>query len=149
MGPAAEFNPDKQTDLEWTRLGRCYLLADRLMSTTFQDAIVDAFIQKIIDKGCSPTLVHETIYSGTARQSGMRRLLVDIAIFEWDKDILATRAARPACADFFKDLAVRYQEILEKGGEQEGAPYRQLQTTCQYHDHGQDEECCRMMFEYI
>ena len=54
-----------------------------MQSTSFKDAVVDAMIARIRHERIPPSYLHKQLYPRSARSSGIRRLMVDIAVYEW------------------------------------------------------------------
>lgn len=78
-------------DSEWRRLGRCWILADKLMSDSLKDAVVDTIAEKIGRENMAPIGMHTNIYPIAVGSSGIKRLLVDIATWGWEQDTLKAR----------------------------------------------------------
>ena len=132
------------TDVEWQRLQNAWLIGDKLRSTSFKDAIVDAMIPKVMDTGASPVEMHQHLYPKSSAASPIRKLLVDIAICGWSGDTMQTRKQISASTTFFFDVAVAMDKIKVSGRQKE-APYSK-ENTCSYHEHGEHNPCYKTMF---
>ncbi|TKA74560.1 hypothetical protein B0A55_04444 [Friedmanniomyces simplex] len=108
----------------------------------FLNAVLDALISKLVNGKRHPTNLHEYVYPYTAGDCGLRRLMVDIAAFEWDEGRLEAMTVSPACAVFFRDLAVRCRNT-KQNIRKEDASYRT--DDCVYHEHG-DKLCYRTLY---
>ncbi|KAK5704632.1 hypothetical protein LTR17_021726 [Elasticomyces elasticus] len=119
---------------EWELLARLWVLGDFLLSTSFKDAVVDALISKVADGVSVPTGLHEVIYEYTAGVCGMRRLIVDLAVFAWPKGTMGEKAFNEESAGFFRDVAVR-QAVMSQEEKTEGFVLES--NSCKYHGHGE------------
>lgn len=128
------------TDIEWQRLADCWVQGETLMSTTFKDAVADALVQKICEDDFWPIELHYQIYSRTSTPNSMSRLLVDIAIWEWNEESAKESRERHAeCSEFLGDLAVRMFSLSLKERERP-APF--TKHDCSYHEHGKEDTPC-------
>lgn len=126
-----------EDDKEWERLAQAYALGAYLQAADFKDAIIDA----IIDKVCSSSILglqnmHQIIYPNSPIGSGVRRLLVDIAVSRWPTSFLKSRPSRPEWSDFFQDIAVelharRKPQSIFSAEDQD--LYKK--NSCLYHEH--------------
>lgn len=73
---------DKDNDEMWSQLTEAWLLGDRMFSNSFKDAIVDVVLRKLRHQVTIPTTLHQSIHKGSAGLSGMRRLLVNLAVYK-------------------------------------------------------------------
>ncbi|KAK4539588.1 hypothetical protein LTR36_010524 [Oleoguttula mirabilis] len=113
---------DGTLDLEWVRLVRAWALGFHLQATDFQDAVIDAILQKIhtAPRGVPPML-HRVVFSNTKPGSQLRRLIVDIAAWRWDTEFLKAQRSDGAWrgsdtwADFSMDLALLFNESKKTG----------------------------------
>lgn len=132
----------KQDDQEWLRLGQCWILGDKLISTSFKDAVTDALIIKMRDSNYHPTQLYRAIYRESAGPCGMRKLMADIAAYEWDQETLSKCDRSSDLAEFFYDVM-----LAQKAKEDDEDSVAPVETgnTCDYHDHG-DLPCYKTMF---
>lgn len=134
--------PSAKEDWEWDRLSGCWRLGDKLGSTSFQDAIVDAINHKIESTKSCPTQLHQGAYRDTATSNSLRRLAVDIAVWNWEAMI--AEAKQGPWDTFFLDLAVRLHG-LDDSERNATAPF--LGDTCKYHEHvAAKKPCYKTMF---
>ncbi|KAK5128590.1 hypothetical protein LTR08_004053 [Meristemomyces frigidus] len=130
---------DGTVDQEWLRLVQAYALGDHLHTMDFQDAVVDAILEKINNTRRSlPPMLHRVIYCNIKSNTLLRRLAVDIAAWRWDNAFLTAQKTAggwrgsDACTDFFVDLALTLNETKNTG--QSGQPPFEG-NTCAYHEH--------------
>ena len=131
-------------DEEWVRLAKLWKLGQSIMSTSFKDAITDALISKLKDGADVPVGMYRGIYPASPQTAGVRKLLVDIAVWGWHPKVLQAqrqKASLKECADFFLDLAVALDKIKITGRQGE-APYLKQEDFCGYHDHEAEGKPC-------
>jgi hypothetical protein len=68
---------------EWVSLKQSYIMADYVLSTDFKDAVIDAIIEKMIDKNKCPTMVIELIYSRTTDKLPHRKVVREVMLKTW------------------------------------------------------------------
>lgn len=131
-------------DREWSRLAKCWILGDKLSSTTFKDAISDTICEKFRFTKCSPIDLHQPLYPSSASTAPIRRLLVDIAVWGWTAETYASRTMHESWNQFFKDLALRLCTVSEQ--ERKDIPPF-VNQACKYHEHvAAETPCYRTMF---
>jgi hypothetical protein len=91
-------------DAKWDNLAEAWLLGDRILSSSFKDATVDKVTSLANEHGTVPASMHREIYRGSAYKSGMRALLVDMAVHSWFPGTLADQPGEPESAEFFRDV---------------------------------------------
>lgn len=129
---------------EWGRFARCWILADKLLSTTFKDALCDAVCEKVKFTTRFPTGMQETIYPSPATSALLKRLIVNIAVWNWSTKIAEDCPMKEGCGEFFKDLAIRFFSTTEK--QRKGTPPFQ-NPACTYHEHvAAGTACYKTMF---
>jgi hypothetical protein len=129
---------------EWENIAEAWLLADRILSVSLKDALVDKVISMVRDHGKVPIALHPDIYRGSAFKSGTRTLLVDIAAYGWSSRTLADQPGDPECAEFFRDVGV---EAMKRINYPAIVPYNRKDVGCHYHDHFAEEKpCYKAMF---
>ena len=131
------------TNPEWQRLGLCWILGDILLSASFQDAVLDATVENLVSTSTAPVELHAAVYDRTNGDNGLRRLMVDIAIFGWDKEDLLIATTHPALLEFYRDVAIRYKDLFGSEGER-GLPWLE-HPFARYRQHGADKPCYRTM----
>lgn len=143
-GEDAAATPD--TDDEFTRISACWEFGDDIGSTSFKDAVTDTLLSKVAEGNFHPTFIHRSIYAASQPNSGIRRLLVDIAVHMWKDTDLTGHEEVGECPEFYhdvlqallrnRDTVVDWPPALH-GGE----------DTCAYHDHVADRTpCYKAMF---
>lgn len=132
-------------DRECTRLAHCWVLGDKLISQTWKDALSDALVDKLRIEEFYPGYMQRDVYQngGSNVPQGMQRLLVDIAIWVWDKRSWRRAAEKRFPGNFFRDVCLRRAEIKGALGSST-KPW--LDAGCRYHDHGDDKPCYKTMF---
>ena len=137
---------EKGKDQECPRLRNCWFAGDRLDSTSFKDAVIDAMCEKIRTENKIPMRLHPEAYTATTTANPFRRLTVDIAIWNW-VGFKRTGVIPPGCDEFWRDLATRRMELKDSQVVGE-APYRQI--SCDYHEHTvHGTACYKTMFNDI
>jgi len=100
-----------------------------LQAADFKDAIIDAIIDKVCTRATlGPQNLHQIIYPNSPVGSGIRRLLVDIAVCRWPNSFLKSRPNKPEWSDFFQDFAVEMHSRWKPKslfGVNEEKPYEQ------------------------
>lgn len=130
-------------DKEWVRLAEAWVLGDAILSTSFKDAVVDAIIAKVINISYSPTNLHTLVYPKSTVGAKIRTLLVDLAVWRWNRTFVPSPPPGDS-ALFFYDAFLAINKI--KDNEREGKPPFKGESTCNYHEHGDDEPCYKTFF---
>ena len=136
-------------DKEWERLAYCWMLGEKLLSSSFKDAITDTIICKMQDTKMQDTRswpldLHGTVYQGSAGDRGLRRLLVDVAVWEWSDSNIYDVVKKNNAPQFVGDLAIALSKF-RKAGLHGDAPFSK-KDTCLYHDHGDATPCYKTTF---
>ena len=143
--PDTSVSPPIHYDSEWSRLYESWSLGQKLLSTTFKDAITDALPLKMVDARNWPLRMHETIYPCSSSTFAIRRLLVDVAIWKWTPEHMECSGVKESSAQFFFDVASAMKK-LRVSGDKGDAPF-QGQNICFYHEHeAQGMPCYKTMF---
>lgn len=128
----------------WHCLAQAYALGSYLQAGDFNDAVTDAVVQLMrscrVKQQCTHT-IHTIIYPNSKPGSGVRRLLVDIASYDWLTSHLQSLKTAPEWSDFFLELSVALHIKQSEGLTR--PPYVEG-TTCIYHDHGSERPCYRL-----
>lgn len=139
---------DRASDLadeEWLRLAGCWVLSDKLKSTSFKDAIVDAMCEKLKEDKRYPTELHQVIYPASGQHAAIRRLLIDVAVWDWGNDDVKACDMQEAWNDFFQDYIIRLRELSEVSRK---GPKPYSDAACKYHEHTQAGlHCYKTMFQ--
>jgi len=126
---------EEYTNREYYLLFDCWALGDQLMSVTFRDAVVDAFIAKA-DKASHPFPrdLQDYIYPLTHPKSKIRQFIIEMAVYDWrPEDLKKYGKNSEKCPEFLHDLAMR---LMKCAYEEE--PYRvdwREAEPCDYHEH--------------
>ncbi|KAK5170374.1 uncharacterized protein LTR77_004961 [Saxophila tyrrhenica] len=144
-----QFRPSNQTseDPEWAKLWSAWELGDKINSATFMDAVTDAVRAKITDDDdcMCPISGIQGIFNIGPSSSGIRKLLVDAAVWRWDRRTLT--ALRPDCElphKFLHDFAVASMGSRSRFAAQHGAEGHAQEAAvdpldesspCVYHNH--------------
>ena len=136
-----EVYPDgSRRDREWARLGKAWVLGDKLQATVFKDAVADAICEKVAQERKWPTTLHQIIYPQTTPAArDIRRLCVDIAVSKWAKRTLARTMRNQSWSDFFEDVKVRSLE-MQKGEKRSDVDFGR--PGCRYHEHVAEATKC-------
>ena len=145
-GDCAQGQPPaaRTIDSEWLRLSQAWILGEKLCSVSFRDSVVDAVIHKIVSGPRYALGIHGMIYPNAPTQRGMKKLCVDVAVWLWSNEGIATNRKDANQIDFWFDVAVAMNKTKWTGLEGT-APFR-AESTCGYHDHGEDGQCYKTMF---
>lgn len=131
---------DDSSDPRTDRLISLWILGDKLISQTFQDAVVDRLAEILHHEGSQdfhPKPRPQDVYPITTGPSGLRRLLVDLAFHHWAHAEMADIPVDESWNEFFRDFSARVSKDEEL--EREGSLVQTL--GCTYHDHGEDDVC--------
>ncbi|KAK3716003.1 hypothetical protein LTR37_006733 [Vermiconidia calcicola] len=74
---------------EYLLLVEAWTLGEMVLSTPFKDGIMDIMISKLVAGDIIPDNIYPWVWKKTASNSTLRRLLVDIAIWDWEEDTLS------------------------------------------------------------
>lgn len=134
-------NGDREyTDREWGRLVGSWLLGEKLESCSFKDAVVDATIDKVLKDDCYAAYIQDDIYPKSTTKSAIRRLIVDVAIWNHDSGVMNRQGYREHLGRFYFDLG-RAMHALKRQGLPDSAPYKS-HDPCKYHEHDQEGKSC-------
>jgi hypothetical protein len=130
---------------EYMQLANAFILGDMLQDGSFQDAVIDAMIDKMTSKATDGKSwfpfgpVIRLIYENTPGSSKARLLLVDIYRYHgdggWLKD-WATQEDLPK--EFLFDLTVAFLDTKRKPQ----FAFDPNQDSCKYHQHQPDVSAC-------
>lgn len=134
-------------ELFWGQFEDAWLLGDRLLSTSFKDAVVDELMDQLRCTDQRPQAMYKAIYKDSVGPSGMRKLLVDITTNTWKQSSLKKQAPDSQYAEFFYDVAVASMDRSTNFATSV-APYQcgSWGCGCHYHDHLSDAGCYKEMF---
>lgn len=144
----AETEDMTYADPEWERLARCWVLGDKLNCPWFQDASIDAIVQRMVETGETPIALHTFAYTKTAGDNALKRLAVDIATWRYEKEDLTDEdLTNPELAEFFRDTFRRLHERcgMKESSSSDGPDHEPWSDgpRCLYHVHcfGVDYHC--------
>lgn len=134
---------DKVDSDELGALADCWLLADRMISQSFKDAVADALTKRIVRTGMVPLDMPEIIYAHTSIPCGIKRLLVDVAVLGWNEGDFRDQSHNTDLVAFLAETTIRALNMTtaEKNGD-----YSWADMGCKYHDHGDGMPCYKTMF---
>ena len=107
--------PEEKTPDPWqelTRLANLWGLGEKLQAGELKDAAVDATIEVLRACGSYPTALHRNIYPRGTCPSGMRKLCMDIAVWEFDDRNMANLEQGEEWDRFFFGFAVKLKTCL-------------------------------------
>ncbi|KAK3614218.1 hypothetical protein LTR56_027396 [Elasticomyces elasticus] len=127
-------------DLEWGRLTECWALGQKLLSTTYKDAVVDTIIEKMRTSGRFCSNLHEYPCQNSTPSRAFRKLLVDVVVYRWSQKTWAEIGdGLSSFPDFLLDIA-RAQSKISKKGFPTTLPW--AGDDCTYHEHMDDGTPC-------
>ena len=133
------------TDWETSRLNKAWALGEQLRSHSFKDAVVDAMIDKIAKCEGFPISIHETIYPRSNGSSGIRKLIIDTAVWGFNEHSWARQECKGDMSKFYYDLVSAFISVKAKSTEVK-PPFAD-QNTCESHEHTQRHKpCYKTMF---
>lgn len=134
-------------DREMPLLAKCWVQGEILCSSSFKDATADALVQKLRDEESYPLDVYIYFYQDTATPNSMRRLQVDIAVWQWEEEDLKEQTKKHIeCSEFLGDLALR---LFSLSAEERKGPAPFTKNDCTYHEHVKEgKPCYKTIFNY-
>lgn len=141
-----DVRPDE--DEEWDRLAKSWILGNSLLSGSFKDAVVDAMVRKLLQS--APLDIYMDLYQNSSDSSPIRKLMVDIAVHEWEEEDIAAvdTDSEPAVqAKFLRDVAVALFKCEHLSGAQQAESPISARSGCYYHEHDAAKACYKTMFE--
>jgi hypothetical protein len=146
-----DFTPHKPgsftgSDAEWLRLGESWALGQKILSTSFKDAVTDATLTKISESGRYPLAIFSDVYHAGSGKSGLGRVLVDVAAWKWRREHFEHEAstARTSWNNFLVDVTLALKARVDSPTTKSPLYTEDL---CAYHDHvTEGKPCWRTMF---
>ena len=135
---------DRDIDNGWDKIAHAWLLGEHLGSTAFQDALVDKMIHILQTTAEIPKTMFQKIFAGSIARSGIRDLLVDVAVYHLFSADLEEQSGDDVYAGYWKQVAVAYRRRITDPTL--SAPYDKADVGCRYHDHVKDNLCYKKMF---
>ncbi|KAF1349741.1 hypothetical protein BDV97DRAFT_389858 [Delphinella strobiligena] len=131
----------KGNDTEFEDLTLAYILGEKLLDKSFKNAVIDAFIEKLISERVLDLELPKLIYDNTRPTSPFRRLLVDIYAHHADSSWMMRSSAKDHLhPSFLYDLSLAQLSNLTL--KTETPAY--IQSKCIYHEHeGMLQKCTR------
>lgn len=135
----------KTKDREWGTLAKAWAMGQRLLSTTYCDAVVDALLAKINEGQYFPTGLYSVAYKVGRGDSAMRKLLVDVPVWRWPDDEFKSNPLEAGSEGFRRDLAIAFSGFM-CSARQGVDPLKD--PGCRYHEHvaEKDKPCYKTMF---
>jgi len=130
------------SDKEMTRAARLWCLGQKLLSTSFKDAVVDALIAKCVAEFMYPTSMHLSIYAAGSSTSAIRRLLVDFMVWSLHAKTIEWKGYDAIAAEYYYDVLVAKGRMTGDADSNQ-APFKQG-NTCRYHEHVAEGKPCYM-----
>lgn len=94
-------------DCEFQDLVSAYSLGEKLQDDEFQDAVIDAFIEKVVQEDRVDLQLSCQVYEKTLPGSGLRRLLLDIYLGQANPDWLSEdTVGEELHPEFLRDLSM-------------------------------------------
>lgn len=127
----------------WELVVECWKFADRMLSPSFKAALEDRFAKFEIESRRYPLEEWRDMHTYTKAPSGLKRLLVDMAVFQWKAQDFKPKTLGCGWRAFLAETTVRALEVT---------PARRMgkkpwvNAGCKYHDHGDDKLCYKTMF---
>ncbi|KAK6429306.1 hypothetical protein LTR95_014548 [Oleoguttula sp. CCFEE 5521] len=141
-GNLEEEEPD--SDAEWGRLADAWVLGRNLESTSFMDAVADAFVAKLQRDG-SPEHLFAALIEASPEGSPVRQLQADIVTYGWEPETYAEAFKQIEDVDFLRTLATTLG-MYRKATKAEAKGHFE-QCGCRYHSHVESNEpCYKTMF---
>ncbi|KAK3619783.1 hypothetical protein LTR56_023797 [Elasticomyces elasticus] len=131
-------------DNEYETMGKAWLLADRIQSCSYKDALTDSIALKIVTEAAYPTGMQNLLREGTSMSAGFPRLLLDVAICAWDVESFGELDLDSIPQAFVMKLIKGLAESADR--EDKDRPW--VKEDCHYHDHGEEKPCYKIMFTY-
>ncbi|KAK3614217.1 hypothetical protein LTR56_027395 [Elasticomyces elasticus] len=132
------------SDQEYETISNAWVLADKLQSCSYKDAMTDNLAIKVVAEAAVPLDMQNVFADGTSMSVGMARLLVDVAIRHWTVQGFEKLDLDRAPKTFVRKLLVGLAETKDRSAKE--TPW--LKEDCHYHDHGEDKPCYKTMFTY-
>ncbi|KAK4891882.1 hypothetical protein LTR27_009581 [Elasticomyces elasticus] len=121
----------------YERLIKCYILGEKLLDTTFKDAIMDHILDRISSSQLFQSHLSSLVYKGTPEGSPLRRLMCEL--FAWCGT--STWFDEGADGELLAELA-RLQAGFWSGQRPEQVPFLTADV-CLYHGHAKGVWCYR------
>jgi len=135
----------KYWDLEWDRLFDLHCMGSYLLDAGFQNAIMDALLDKWRQDQRFPVGYARLVYDKTTPGSAVRRLIVDFHIHLRKGALILDKASceePDAPAEFFHDALIELAAV--QSGKGPSIPFERFLPCVRYHDHdsvGLSERC--------
>lgn len=121
------------------------MFGQKILSTTFKDAVVDAALDKINVEEMFPTRLASRVYPVSESSSTIRKLVVDIAVWKYEPGDLEKHPQSKSHCRFFVDVAVATTERYER--KLKDPFYTKKIDACKYHEHvAKGTPCWKTLF---
>jgi len=132
-------------DRAFTTLSEAWFLGDKLQAIAFKIAVINEFVPTMYKTERLTTLQNiKDIYSRTLPNSPLRRLIVDIHIWEGELGIFGSMLGSGELdCEFAVEVADRFMTLWQndKKMSKTAEPYKL--NICSYHDHVDGEALCK------
>ncbi len=132
----------RSPDKEWNRLYHSWVLGEQLLSTPFKDAVTQAIFDKTAAGPIYPVLAHLTIYPHSMPACGVRRLLIDIAVWFWRSSSFQKCGTSSVDCEFLRDICIAFGERASTGQAYDKPFLAQNDDGCKYHEHVTEGKPC-------
>lgn len=130
---------------ELERMVMIWILAEKLMSVSLKDAVVDMLVAFLVDEADYPTEMHVAVYPISSAKSAIRKLLVDIGIWSFGSGAIGEYGYDAGSAKYLFDMIVAKEELKDCIHHSQ-APW-QRGDICRYHEHvAEGKPCYKTMF---
>ncbi|KAK5697052.1 hypothetical protein LTR17_024046 [Elasticomyces elasticus] len=136
--------PGRTVDGEYAVIVEAWKLADKLQSCSYKDASTDSLALKMAAEIGVPLSMQAGLAEGTSMSAGLVRLLLDVAVRQWDVEDFAQLDLDQTPKAFVQKLLVG---LAEKKNRRD-ADRLWMKGDCHYHDHGEEKPCYKTMFTY-
>lgn len=119
-------------DTEFHELALAYILGEKLLDKHFKNAVIDAFIEKVLDDLVIDVELSRLIYDNTPPGSQLRRLLADIYAYHGEPTWMEASSANETLdSEFVFDLSLA--QLANRNLVTRVPPY--MLSKCYYHQH--------------
>lgn len=143
---------DTSTRVEVNLFADLWILGHSLKSSSFKDAVTDAILHRRLMTTRVPMDLHELLADHLQTQTGVGKLLVDIAVAEPVHKVYTKRplSGNPKYMYFYGEFITALDKVA-CGMESKRAVMNRskCEGLCTYHEHDQGSICYRSMFPAI
>lgn len=137
--------PD-QHQVETEQLRQAWCLGQTLLSTSFKDAILDAYYELYKESSRRPYPWEAWVYDKSASASCLRKFVVDFGVWH-DVGVVFDLMIEETPRQYFIDLAMALKDRV-KGKGPATNPFALNKPSCRYHEHvAEGKPCWRTLFK--